>query len=522
MSHDEKKSMSLIKRLFKLIFSRMVLVGLLLVLQVAVLVGGIAFLSSYFFYVYAFFWMLSLGVVIWLLSQKDNPSFKLAWTILILLLPVFGGLFYIICGVNRPTRKFARQMNDICKQTNPLMVQEPEILEELEAQDKEIALQSHYIADYASYPVYKNTETEYLSPGEVKFERLQEELQKAKHYIFLEYFIIEEGIMWNSVLDILREKAAQGLDVRVMYDDIGSIQTLPYKYDEKLRKMGIKAKVFNPFTPSLSIKMNNRDHRKIVVIDGHTGFTGGINLADEYINAYPKHGHWKDASIMIRGEAVWNLTVMFLQAWNFQQREDQDFEGFKPRIHWDDEFPDDGYVQPYGDSPMDGETVGESVYMNIINHARDYVYINTPYLIVDNELNTCLSLAAKNGIDVRIVTPHIPDKWYVHLLTRAYYKQLIRAGVKIYEYTPGFIHSKTFVSDDVLATVGTINLDFRSLYMHFECGVWMYKSQAVMQVKKDYLETLEVCQPITLEDCNRINLAQRFIRGLLRLFAPLM
>lgn len=268
--------------------------------------------------------------------------------------------------------------------------------------------------------------------------------------------------------------------------------------------------------------MNNRDHRKITVIDGHTGFTGGINLADEYINEIVRFGHWKDSAIMIKGDAVWNLTVMFLQIWNFYSEKKEKYERYYPYFYHEDEFEGDGYVQPYGDSPLDEEIVGENVYLNIINKAKNYVYITTPYFIVDNELVTALTLAAKSGIDVRIITPHIEDKWYAHIVTRAYYTQLIESGVKVFEYTPGFIHSKTFVSDDEIGIVGTINMDYRSLYLHFECGVWLYKTKSVDQIKEDFLNTLEKCQRITLKDCEKVKIPTRILRAIIRVFAPLM
>ena len=303
---------------------------------------------------------------------------------------------------------------------------------------------------------------------------------------------------------------------------MGCITTLPNKYHEKMEKLGIKCQVFNKFIPILSIIVNNRDHRKITVIDGHTAFTGGINLADEYINEIVRFGHWKDASIMIKGEAVWNLTVMFLQVWNFVGFNREDYNKYRPKMYHSDDFATDGYVQPYGDSPYDNELVGENVYLNIINKAKDYIYINTPYLIIDNELVTALTLAAKSGVDVRIVTPFIEDKWYAHIVTRAYYAQLIEAGVKIYEYIPGFIHSKTFVCDDEIGVVGTINMDYRSLYLHFECGVFLYKTKSVMQIKEDFLNILEVSQNITLEDTKKVKWFNRFLRAILRVFAPLM
>ena len=471
----------------------MFILGILILVQASILGFAIWKLSEYFVYLYAAFALLSIIVVLYILNRTDNPSYKLAWTIPILLFPVFGGLFYLFFGRKQYKAEFIQEGAKVYKATVHLTQQDEKILEEIQQQDQSIANQVKYIANYSSYGIHKNTITKYLSPGETFFDTLKKELLKAKHFIFMEYFIIEEGIMWDSIVGILAQKAKEGVDVRLIYDDAGTIQTLPYKYHEKLQKLGIKTVVFNEIKPTLNLLMNNRDHRKITVIDGHTGFTGGINLADEYINAIEKHGHWKDASLMLKGEAVWNLTIMFLQVWACVTNEDGGYDQYRPYVNHPEPFESDGYVQPYGDSPLDGETVGENVYLNIINKAKKYVYINTPYLVVDNELVTALVLAAKSGIDVRIVTPHIEDKWYVHTVTRAYYPQLIEAGVKIYEYTPGFIHSKTFVCDDEIGVVGTINMDYRSLYLHFECGVWMYKTKSILDIRDDFLKTLEVC-----------------------------
>ncbi len=510
------------KKIVSKIFNRATIIGLLILLQLGILVEVIWSLSNYFIYFYAICVIISFVVVLYLINRQDNPSYKLAWAIPILLFPVFGGVFYIIAGRTRLSRKVRKNMGPICEQALLFLEQDPEVVEEIQKQDKRISNQSRYIHQFSTYPIYKNTSTEYLPSGESFFECLKEELRKAKHYIFMQYFIIQEGVMWNSLLDILVEKVKEGVEVCIIYDDFGCVNTLPYKYAEKLEKLGIKARVFNPFTPFLSIMMNNRDHRKITIIDGYVGFTGGANLADEYINARQRFGHWKDAAICIKGEAVWNLTMMFLQAWDFGQDHIGNYELYRPHNYHPNPFPSDGYVQPYADSPLDGETIGENVYINMIHQAKDYIYINTPYLIVDNEMVTALTLAAKSGVDVRIVTPHIEDKWYVHIVTRAYYAQLIEKGVKIYEYTPGFIHAKTFVVDDELGVVGTINMDYRSLYLHFECAAWLYKTQSVLQIKEDFLETLKFCTPITLEDTKKVGWGKRLLRSILRLFAPLM
>lgn len=373
------------------------------------------------------------------------------------------------------------------------------------------------------YSTWTNSTVTYHASGEEQFEDLKAELEKAEHYIFLEYFIIHEGIFWDTILEILVRKAQEGVDVRLIYDDLGCVVLLPYGYDRKLEKLGIQCKVFNPFIPFISVRMNNRDHRKIVVIDGHTAFTGGINLADEYINAYEKYGHWKDTGVMVKGEAVWNFTVMFLTLWDFLTKtREPDYERFRPQVYHPEPFAGEGFVAPFTDSPMDGETVGENVYYNLIAHASHYVYITTPYLILDYEMTNALCTAAKSGVDVRIITPYVWDKFMVYMLTQSNYPALLEAGVKIYEYTPGFVHAKSFVVDDELATVGTINLDYRSLYLHFECGCWMYKTPAVMDIKADLLKTMEECHRFTMEDYHKLPLYRRLGGKLLKLFAPLL
>ena len=402
------------------------------------------------------------------------------------------------------------------------LVQDPNVLNRLEKESEYAKNQALYMINYSNCPIYENTYNEYLTPGEVKFEKLVEELKKAKHFIFLEYFIIEEGIMWNTILEILKEKAKEGVDVRVIYDDVGCVMKLPYKYGDKLEKYGIKCRVFNPFIPIFTNRLNNRDHRKIAVIDGYVGFMGGINLADEYINSFDKYGHWKDAAILLKGEAVFNLTVMFLTMWDFINNSDDDYLKYRPENFTNERYLSKGYVQPFDDSPLVNEPIGETVYLNLINKAKKYIYINTPYLIIDNEMATALKIAAKSGIDVRIVTPHIPDKWFVHAVTRSYYHSFIKDNIKIYEYTPGFMHSKTFVVDDEYAVVGSINLDFRSLYLHFECGAWLYKTDSVLKLKEDFLDTLELCQQISLQDCENVKWPVKFGRLILRMFSPLL
>ena len=510
------------KKIAKLLVSRMFIVILLMLLQFGILIDFIYHLSQYFVYLYAALTLLSLVVVIRIVNKDIDPGFKLAWSIVILLVPIFGGLFYMIFGTNGMRKSYIRGYAKVHQDSAPYRRPDPAVEERLRALDHGAANQSHYISAFSGYPLCDRTTSHYFPSGEAKFEALKVELQKARHFIFLEYFILEEGVMWNSILEILTEKAAAGVDVRVIYDDIGSLQTLPYRYDEELRRRGIRCAVFNPFRPVLSIRLNNRDHRKIVVIDGNVGFTGGINLADEYINVTHPHGHWKDTAVILRGEAVRSLTVMFLETWDFIHHTHEDYGPYMPGVAAPSDQSGDGFVQVYGDSPLDDERVGEYTYLDIINQAQDYVYITSPYLIVGNEMMTALELAAKRGVDVRLMTPGIPDKKYVYLMTRASYEPLIRAGVALYEYTPGFIHAKSFVSDDEIAVVGTINLDYRSFYHHFENGVWFYRAGVVAEVRQDFLETQQRCHRVTLEDCRKMmSLPSRLALGLMRVFAPL-
>lgn len=510
------------KKFASILLSRLAVFGSLIIIQLLGFMALIWRFSNYSIYIIVASVLLSFIAIISIATNGQNPGYKLGWIVPIVVFPVFGVSFYLLYGLQKVNKRVIKRMEEIQTKTNNLLKQSNEVMERLVEKDDAVANQVRYIYNVSHYPVYENTSVEYFGCGEKMFERLKEELKKAKKYIFLEYFIIQEGIMWNSILDILIEKAKEGVDVRVLYDDVGCLKTLPYKYNETLKKNGIKCNVFNPFVPVMSIKMNNRDHRKIVVIDGHTAFNGGINLADEYINAYYKYGYWKDSAVMIKGEAVWNFTVMFLTVWDYFNKSTEDYSKFF--THWNEQnkIESDGYILPYGDSPLDDENVCEMTYLNVINQAKKYVYITTPYLVVDNEIVTALCLASKKGIDVRIITPHIPDKRYVHMVTRSYYPILLKSGVKIYEFTPGFMHSKNLLSDDDVAVVGTVNLDYRSFYLHFECATWMYKSKAVLSIKEDFMETLKQCHMVTLEDCKRVKWYSRLLRTLMKLFAPLM
>ncbi len=368
--------------------------------------------------------------------------------------------------------------------------------------------------------MFENTAVTYFPLGERKFEAMLAELEKAEHFIFLEYFIVDEGVMWGQILEILAKKAAQGVDVRVMYDGTCEFALLPRDYPRRLKKLGIRCKVFAPVTPFVSTCYNYRDHRKILVIDGHTAFNGGVNLADEYINRKVKYGHWKDAAVMLKGEAVRSFTLMFLQMWGIGERKDE-----YARFLAYDPHPvkgAGGYVVPYGDCPLDGEKVGERVYMDILNRSLSYVHIMTPYLILDGEMETALKFAAERGAEVVLILPGIPDKAVPYALAKTHYMPLLESGVKIYEYTPGFVHAKVFLSDGAEAVVGTINLDYRSLYHHFECATYLYGVSCIREIEEDFQATLLKCRRVTPETVRKEKWTVRLTGRLMKAIAPLM
>lgn len=512
---------SIFKRIAIIMSHRLILSLVLLALQVAVLVAVILVGVQYFVRFYFACITLSLVVVVHIINKKSHPDYKIAWILPILTFPLFGGLFYLVFGGTTPTKRSLRRMEGLENLSSSALSGEEPPIEELLKSSLGAVNQSRYIYRTSACPPYKNTTTEYLPTGERYFQRLLEELKKAEHYIFLQYFIIKEGVMWDAILDVLLHKVQEGVEVRVIYDDLGCLSTLPRGYERTLRRTGIQCAVFNPLTPIISMRLNNRDHRKICVIDGHTAFTGGLNLSDEYINEWPRFGYWLDSGILLRGEAVWTLTAIFLASWDYTTGQEEELEPFRPRTYRAAPFPSDGVVQPFTSNPG-SESVGAGVYLHLITRARRYLYITTPYLVIDHAMSQALCDAARSGVDVRIITPHIPDKRYVFELTRAHYVPLLEAGVKIYEFTPGFVHAKTFAVDDEFAVVGTVNLDYRSLYLHYECGVWMYRSSAVKQVRRSFLEVQSQCQRVELEQAVRLGWMKRCYRSLLRVFAPLM
>ena len=514
--------MKLKQKKFKIVYRRRAFIISTLIAQVALTIFLIIGTGMYLKFIYWILPLISIIVCIYILNKHEKVGYKLMWIFIIMLVPIFGGILYILINIIPISKKIRVVLDMNMADSHTAFYLPGNRLNDFINNHPEYRTNAQYLQDYAGFPIYANTRQEYLPSGEAFFYKVLEELKKAQKYIFLEFFLLKEGLMFNSILKILEAKAAEGLDVRIIYDDIGCFYTLPQGFREELKQKGIKTFVFNPFRAITSSIHNNRDHRKIVSIDGKVAFTGGLNLADEYINVIERFGHWKDAAIMIEGDAAWSLTLIFLQMWNLGTEEKDDYASFYPghgtntkgKKEW-------GFVQPYADSPIDKENVGEHVYIQIINQAKDYVYINTPYLIVDDNLLSALTLAAKSGVDVRIITPHRWDKKVVAITSRSYYRRLIQAGVKVYEYSSGFNHGKTFVSDDKIATVGTTNLDFRSLYLHFECGVVFYASETIAAVKDDFMRTLPICQEMTLKDCAR-NAIQRVVQDVLRIIAPML
>lgn len=512
--------MKIIEKFLKIIFGRTTIALIALFLQLSILYVSYKFCEEYIGYIFTGFSLLSAAIVIWILNAKQNPAFKIAWIIPVLVFPFFGATMYLFLKTQQTPRKINKKIKKLEQEMKPYLEQDDEILKAVEKESRRVYNLAKYMNNTGSFPVYNNTDVEYFPIGESKYKKLIDELKKAEKYIFMEYFIIEKSKMWNSILEILDQKVKEGVEVRVMYDGMCSIKMLPWNFPEKLKEKGIKCKIFSPIVPVISTCQNNRDHRKIVVIDGKIAFTGGINIGDEYINEYDRFGHWKDTSIMLKGDSVKTFVMLFLQMWNIDEKKSDDYSKY---IKIQNEINDvSSFVIPYGENPYDEYNIAEQVYMDMINTAKKYIHIMTPYLILDNEMITALKYAAKRGVETIIIMPHIPDKVYAYLLARTYYEELIESGVKIYEYTPGFVHAKVVITDDEEAVVGTINMDYRSLYLNFECATYMYKNKVIQDIENDFKITLEECQIITLEDQKKYSILKKIAGQVLRLFAPLM
>ena len=509
------------KNILKVIFGRVLFTVLCLLVQLVWLIGLVWKLGQYYVWFSSVLEVIALIVVLRINAKSDYSAARLVWTIVILALPIFGISLYLMFGRRGLTRATRRKYARVEERFSNLLSSDEGQLHVLRQQNTYIHNQVFYIQQTSGYPVYQNTAVTYFSQTEPALEALLKDLENAREFIFMEYFAVEDTQVFHRIEEILTKKAAEGVEVRFIYDDFGSIGYVGPKFAHRLNRNGIKCRIFNPLIPFLYIFMNNRDHRKITVIDNRISYSGGFNLADEYFNLTHPYGHWKDTGLRLEGDAVRSHTIMFLEMWNSIQNTDTSCDRYLQK-DLRGSFPGCGFVQPYSDTPLDDVTLGENVYLNILKNAARYVYISTPYLIIDNEMEKELCLAAQRGIDVRIITPGIPDKKMVFLLTQSYYTALIRSGVRIYQYTPGFIHAKGYVCDDQTAVVGTINMDYRSLYLHFECATYLYDCDAVMDVKKDFLDTFPQCEEISITYCEKRNVFVRCFQCILRLFAPLL
>ena len=510
-------------RLLRLIYSNKFFAFIMLIFQVFMIVLGLVWLSEYIRFLYVATSVLSAVLIIIEVNRDEEPMFKITWILLISIVPIFGALLYIYLHTGIMTKDMAHAQKKVQEAVRPYMKQDETILHDLSAENPNEEGLIKYLSKYGGSPAYKNTAVEYYSLGDDMFKAILEELEKAENFIFLEFFIINQrGRFWPEILSILKRKVKEGVEVRMLYDGMGCMTTLPGDYAEIMEREGIKCKVFSPIQPLLSTYQNNRDHRKILSIDGKTVFCGGVNLADEYANFIKRFGHWKDNGIKLTGEAASGFTAMFLEMWNMSFSDQN--EDFAKYIDAAKQYPSQSYgiIVPYGDSPLDKEYVGKQVYIYMINSANRYCHIMTPYLVIDNEILEALKFAAQRGVDVKIIMPHIPDKKTAFWLARTYYPDLIKYGIQIYEYVPGFVHAKTVVSDDRRAVVGTINFDFRSLYLHYECAAYMFDVPAILDIENDYRNTLTSCMRITMNEYRQFPLYTKFMGKIIRLVAPLI
>ncbi len=520
----ENKEIRLLKKgqkgLIHALFSRLGLFLLLLLLQVFALFSVFRWFENVLPHIMGGAALYTIVMVVYLLNSRLDPTAKITWLVVVMLLPVFGAMLYWFTKSEIGHKAVKARMEQINAKTRDCISQDPRVMDALRRENPGAASLARYLSRNACHPVFDRTAVTYFPLGEDKWAEMLRQLEQAERFIFMEYFIVDEGLMWGEILEVLARKAKEGVDVRVMYDGTCEFALLPHDYPKRLKELGIRCKTFSPVSPFISTHYNYRDHRKILVIDGHTAFTGGVNLADEYVNHVKRFGHWKDTAVMLKGEAARSFTLMFLQMWSIDERE-LDFERFLsvPALPHDDA---PGFVIPFGDCPLDDDLVGERVYMDILNRAQEYVHIMTPYLILDGEMESALKFAAERGVDVKLILPGIPDKSAPYALAKTHYASLLDSGVKIFEYTPGFVHAKVFVSDDREGVVGTINLDYRSLYHHFECAAWLYGVPCIADVEADYQTTLQKCRTVTRETVKAEKWTRKLLGRTLKVIAPLL
>jgi len=509
MAKNAEKKIAGIMRLF--------VVGLTVVGQIFLLALVVSRLKANALFLYIFLELMGLVTILWLIGNNHNTSYTALWLVIILLLPVFGFLLYLLWGRGATKGRKSKRIQEALIRGSSYYQQDPRVYAELEKLHPWRKRMAGFLLR-EGFPLYQNTQYCYFPLGELQFEQMLADLEKAERFIFIEYYILATGRLWDRIHDVLRRKASQGVEVRILFDDLGSIITIPQSLIAQLKNEQIQVQPFNPVHRYISrLYINYRNHQKIVVIDGNIGYTGGANLADEYANFYPKYGHWKDTGIRLEGDAVWSLTVTFLQMWETESGVQEDYRNYRPTV----KVPSDGFCHPFADGPLNLHNPAENMYRQVISNAKEYVYITTPYLVVDKSMSDTLCTAAKAGTDVRIITPKVYDQWYVHIVTRSNYGRLLEAGVRIYEYTPGYIHAKTILSDDDQAIIGSINMDYRSFNLQFENGVWLCGASVLKAMKDDILATIAVSEEIDLHSWRRRPWTAKILEKVLRIFAPL-
>lgn len=508
---------------------RYIIAIMLTIFEIIAIIGVLLVCILYIPYFYIAVIITEIVVILSLISRNDNPDYKIPWLIVVLVIPVVGFMLYFLFYNRKLNKKYINKVYDLKNRNNKLLSEsfsnetiKSKAFDNIK-KDELAYSNAIQLCKISESNLYQNTNLYYFESGEKAFIEMLKDLKNAKKYIFIEYFIIEEGLFWNSILNILIEKAKNGIEVKVIWDDIGCMNTLPGNYFKELEKYNIKALCYSRLKGQADSEFNNRNHRKIMIIDGNIGYTGGINIADEYINHREKFGYWKDVAIRLEGEAVNGLTKLFIFDYsiNMKNKKDNFRNDLNDYFIYKKDICNDGFVIPFGDGPkpMYKYNVGKTVIMNMLNQAKKYVYIMTPYLIIDNELCQTIENTALRGIDVRIVVPHIPDKKMVFTMTKSYYKRLKDSGVKIYEFTSGFVHAKVYLSDNDVAMVGTINLDYRSLVHHFENGIWIYKHKEIENIKEDIINTINNSEEIVSVKNSLLN---RLIVVLVKIFSPLL
>lgn len=487
-------------------------------------IGGMLLLytTAHVIYMYArvIYDVLKIVTVLYIIYNHDSAAYKISWIIFIMFIPIVGILAYILWGRSKMRIKKELELRKVRVYSENLLQDSKSILQEIKENDKYKYNQVQYMTKISGYPIYKNNGIEYFDVGEKFFDSLKKDLRKAEKYILMEFFILEKGQLWNEIYEILKNKAKEGVKIKIMVDSLGCLLKNTKNLREELESIGVELYKFNPFSPIINGYINYRDHKKIVVIDGKCGYTGGVNIADEYVNLISKFGHWKDVGIKIEGEAVWSLTMMYLRTLETINKKNIDYKWYK--ANFEELKNDTGYLLPLSDGPDNRKSPIENTYIQTINYAKNYVYITTPYFIISEQLLTAILNSARGGVDVRVIVPHIPDKKLVYLATRSYYEVLLEAGVKVYEYKPGFIHSKTFVTDNHTSIVGTANLDFRSMHLNFEDIVWTYKTGEEEKIKRDFEKMLKDCIEIDLDTWKARSRLTKMAEAVVAAFAPML